>query len=335
LGFFAGIGCASSKGILIKGSNYLEALSKLDTMVFDKTGTLTKGVFKVTGIYPAEGISSQQLLQTAALAESYSDHPISRSLTEALGQKPDKQLVTDAKEIAGRGVTATVAEKKVAAGNLAMMQELGIDCPAVSEPGTAVYVAADGRFLGSLLISDQVKDDAADAIQSLKRMGVKNIVMLTGDRKEIAESLAAKLGIDQCHSQLMPQDKLSIVKELKKNNREGRKTAFAGDGINDAPVLAGSDLGIAMGAMGSAAAVEAADIVLMNDRPSDIALAVKISQKTMKIVYQDIVFSLGVKIGVLLLTTVGFSNMWLAIFADVGVCMLAILNSMRAMKIKA
>lgn len=335
LGFFAGIGCASSKGILIKGSNYLEALSKLDTMVFDKTGTLTKGVFKVTGIYPAEGITEETLLETAALAESYSDHPISRSLTEALGHKPDKQLVTDAKEIAGKGVSALVDGKTVSCGNLALMEDLGIACPAVSELGTAVYVACEGSFLGSLLISDEVKEDSAEAIRSLKHMGVKNVVMLTGDKKEIAENIAAKLGIDQCHSQLMPQDKLSIVKELKKQAAEGRKTAFAGDGINDAPVLAGSDLGIAMGAMGSAAAVEAADIVLMNDKPSDIALAVKISKKTMNIVYQDIAFSLIVKIGVLVLTSFGYSNMWLAIFADVGVCMLAILNSMRAMRIKA
>ncbi|MBQ5437364.1 MAG: cadmium-translocating P-type ATPase [Firmicutes bacterium] len=333
LGFFAGIGSASSRGILIKGGNYLEALSKTDTMVFDKTGTLTKGEFKVTGAFPAPGITKETLIETAALAECYSDHPISRSLKEAFGKEPDRSRVENASEAAGHGVTASVDGKNVACGNLSMMESLGISAEPLTQPGTAVYVAEDGRYIGSILISDEVKDDAASAVSQLKALGVRRTVMLTGDRREIAEKTAEELGIDQCEAQLLPQDKLEKVKELKKQVPEKKILAFAGDGINDAPVLAGSDLGIAMGAMGSAAAVEAADVVLMNDRPSDIALAMRISRKTMRIVYQDIVFSIGVKLLVLLLAALGFANMWLAIFADVGVCMIAILNSMRALRI--
>ncbi|MBR0113710.1 MAG: cadmium-translocating P-type ATPase [Firmicutes bacterium] len=333
LGFFAGIGSASSRGILIKGGNYLEALSKTDTMVFDKTGTLTKGEFKVTGAFPAPGITKERLIETAALAECYSDHPISRSLKEAFGKEPDRSRVENASEAAGHGVTASVDGKNVACGNLSMMESLGISAEPLTQPGTAVYVAEDGRYIGSILISDEVKDDAASAVSQLKALGVRRTVMLTGDRREIAEKTAHELGIDQCEAQLLPQDKLEKVKELKKQVPEKKILAFAGDGINDAPVLAGSDLGIAMGAMGSAAAVEAADVVLMNDRPSDIALAMRISRKTMRIVYQDIVFSIGVKLLVLLLAALGFANMWLAIFADVGVCMIAILNSMRALRI--
>ncbi len=333
LGFFAGIGSASSRGILIKGGNYLEALSKTDTMVFDKTGTLTKGEFKVTGAFPAPGITKERLIETAALAECYSDHPISRSLKEAFGKEPDRSRVENASEAAGHGVTASVDGKNVACGNLSMMESLGISAEPLTQPGTAVYVAEDGRYIGSILISDEVKDDAASAVSQLKALGVRRTVMLTGDRREIAEKTAEELGIDQCEAQLLPQDKLEKVKELKKQVPEKKILAFAGDGINDAPVLAGSDLGIAMGAMGSAAAVEAADVVLMNDRPSDIALAMRISRKTMRIVYQDIVFSIGVKLLVLLLAALGFANMWLAIFADVGVCMIAILNSMRALRI--
>ena len=333
LGFFAGIGSASSRGILIKGGNYLEALSKTDTMVFDKTGTLTKGEFKVTGAFPAPGITKERLIETAALAECYSDHPISRSLKEAFGKEPDRSRVENASEAAGHGVTASVDGKNVVCGNLSMMESLGISAEPLTQPGTAVYVAEDGRYIGSILISDEVKDDAASAVSQLKALGVRRTVMLTGDRREIAEKTAHELGIDQCEAQLLPQDKLEKVKELKKQVPEKKILAFAGDGINDAPVLAGSDLGIAMGAMGSAAAVEAADVVLMNDRPSDIALAMRISRKTMRIVYQDIVFSIGVKLLVLLLAALGFANMWLAIFADVGVCMIAILNSMRALRI--
>ena len=333
LGFFAGIGSASSRGILIKGGNYLEALSKTDTMVFDKTGTLTKGEFKVTGAFPAPGITKERLIETAALAECYSDHPISRSLKEAFGKEPDRSRVENASEAAGHGVTASVDGKNVACGNLSMMESLGISAEPLTQPGTAVYVAEDGRYIGSILISDEVKDDAASAVSQLKALGVRRTVMLTGDRREIAEKTAEELGIDQCEAQLLPQDKLEKVKELKKQVPEKKILAFAGDGINDAPVLAGSDLGIAMGAMGSAAAVEAADVVLMNDRPSDIALAMRISRKTMRIVYEDIVFSIGVKLLVLLLAALGHANMWLAIFADVGVCMIAILNSMRALRI--
>ncbi|MBQ1524792.1 MAG: HAD-IC family P-type ATPase, partial [Firmicutes bacterium] len=295
--------------------------------------TLTKGEFKVTGAFPAPGITKERLIETAALAECYSDHPISRSLKEAFGKEPDRSRVENASEAAGHGVTASVDGKNVACGNLSMMESLGISAEPLTQPGTAVYVAEDGRYIGSILISDEVKDDAASAVSQLKALGVRRTVMLTGDRREIAEKTAEELGIDQCEAQLLPQDKLEKVKELKKQVPEKKILAFAGDGINDAPVLAGSDLGIAMGAMGSAAAVEAADVVLMNDRPSDIALAMRISRKTMRIVYQDIVFSIGVKLLVLLLAALGFANMWLAIFADVGVCMIAILNSMRALRI--
>ncbi len=334
LGFFAGIGAASSRGILIKGGNYLEALSKTDTMVFDKTGTLTKGIFKVTGLFPAPGVSEGRLLELAALAECYSDHPISRSLREAFGSEPDRARVSSAVETAGQGVSALVDGKQVSCGNLAMMKALGVEAEPLAKAGTAVYIAEEGRFIGSVLISDELKDDAAEAVKSIRSQGVRKTVMLTGDRTEIAEETAGKLGMDQCFSELLPQDKLAKVKELKAQVPEKKILAFAGDGINDAPVLAGSDLGIAMGAMGSAAAVEAADIVLMNDRPSDIALAMRISKKTMRIVYEDIVFSIGVKLLVLLLAALGIANMWLAIFADVGVCMIAILNSMRALRIK-
>ncbi len=334
LGFFAGIGAASSRGILIKGGNYLEALSKTDTMVFDKTGTLTRGSFRVTEVFPAEGYTRESLIELAALAECYSDHPISRSLKEALGKEPDRSRVSDAVEKAGRGVSALVDGRSVSCGNLALMRDIGAAAVPVSDPGTAVYIAKDGVFAGSILISDEVKEDAAEAVRTIKSQGVRKTVMLTGDRSEIAEKIAKELGLDECYAQLLPQDKLEKVRELKKQVPEKKILAFAGDGINDAPVLAGSDLGIAMGAMGSAAAVEAADVVLMNDRPSDIALAMRISKKTMRIVYQDIVFSIGVKLLVLLLAALGFANMWLAIFADVGVCMIAILNSMRALRIK-
>ena len=293
-----------------------------------------RGIFKVTGLFPAPGVSEGRLLETAALAESYSDHPISRSLREAFGNEPDRARVSSAVETAGQGVSALVDGKQVSCGNLAMMKALGVEAEPLTRAGTAVYIAEEGRFIGSVLISDELKDDAAEAVKSIRSQGVRKTVMLTGDRAEIAEEIAGKLGMDQCFSELLPGDKLAKVKELKAQVPEKKILAFAGDGINDAPVLAGSDLGIAMGAMGSAAAVEAADIVLMNDRPSDIALAMRISKKTMRIVYEDIVFSIGVKLLVLLLAALGIANMWLAIFADVGVCMIAILNSMRALRIK-
>ncbi len=374
LGFFAGIGCCSSHGILVKGGNYLEALTKVDTIVFDKTGTLTRGVFEVSSVQPALSkselagtvdlnasgvtgaedlntsgmtgaeyltasdpvqpvLSESELLELAALAESYSDHPISKSLAESYGKEIDRSRVTEAHETAGHGVSALVDGRQVACGNHRLMESLGIEYAENSAPGTVVYVAIDGRFAGSIVISDRVKDDAAAAIAQIKASGIRNTVMLTGDKEDIAKTVAAELDIENYFGDLLPQDKVSITKELKAGLPEKTLLAFVGDGINDAPVLASAGLGIAMGGMGSAAAVEAADIVLMNDKPSDVALAVKIAKKTMGVVYQDIIFSLFVKIGVLILTAFGYSNMWLAIFADVGVCMLAILNSMRCMRI--
>ena len=334
LGFFAGIGAASSRGILVKGGNYLEALTKVDTLVFDKTGTLTKGIFKVSSAHPEEGIDREGLIELACLAEIFSDHPISRSLEESYGKPVDRSRVTDAEEHAGHGVSACVDGRHVSCGNIKLMRSLGIDCEEIEEPGTAVYVAADGRYLGCIVISDELKPDSAKAMKDLKAAGIRKLVMLTGDRSAIAERAAAELGIDEVYGDLLPQDKVEKTKELKKELAKGRILGFVGDGINDAPVLAASGLGVAMGGMGSAAAVEAADIVLMNDRPSDVATAVRIAKKTMRIIYEDIVFSLFVKIGVLILAAFGFANMWLAIFADVGVCMIAVLNSMRALRVK-
>ncbi|MBQ2058986.1 MAG: cadmium-translocating P-type ATPase, partial [Firmicutes bacterium] len=333
LGFFAGIGAASSRGILVKGGNYLEALTKVDTLVFDKTGTLTKGIFKVASAHPADGMDKDGLIELACLAEAFSDHPISRSLEDSYGKPVDRSRVSEAEEHAGHGVSATVDGRRISCGNIKLMRSLGIDCEESSEPGTAVYVAADGQYLGCIVISDELKPDSAQAVKELKAAGLKKIVMLTGDKSVIAQKVASELSIDEVYGDLLPQDKVEKTRELKKELPEGRILGFVGDGINDAPVLAASGLGIAMGGMGSAAAVEAADIVLMNDRPSDVATAVKIAKKTMRIIYEDIAFSLFVKIGVLILAAFGFANMWLAIFADVGVCMIAILNSMRALRV--
>ena len=337
LSFFAGIGGASSKGILMKGGNYLEALAKADTVVFDKTGTLTKGVFSVVAVHP-ERMTEEELLDLAAAAESFSDHPISRSLEEEYqartGKTADKARVGQFENFAGEGIIATVDGKQVACGNARLMTRAGAQHKDCEVQGTMVHVAVDGVYEGHIVIADVVKDDAKQAISSLQALGVTRTVMLTGDKKEIAQDVAKALGLSEWHAELMPQDKVSRVKDLIASKQKDRTVAFAGDGINDAPVLALADVGIAMGSMGSAAAVEAADIVLMNDKPSDVALAVRIARKTMRIIYENISFSIGIKVLVLILAALGYANMWLAIFADVGVCMLAILNAMRALRIE-
>ena len=337
LSFFAGIGGASSKGILMKGGNYLEALAKADTVVFDKTGTLTKGVFSVVAVHP-ERMTEEELLDLAAAAESFSDHPISRSLEEEYqartGKTADKARVGQFENFAGEGIIAAVDGKQVACGNARLMTRAGAQHKDCEVQGTMVHVAVDGVYEGHIVIADVVKDDAKQAISSLQALGVTRTVMLTGDKKEIAQDVAKALGLSEWHAELMPQDKVSRVKDLIASKQKDRTVAFAGDGINDAPVLALADVGIAMGSMGSAAAVEAADIVLMNDKPSDVALAVRIARKTMRIIYENISFSIGIKVLVLILAALGYANMWLAIFADVGVCMLAILNAMRALRIE-
>ncbi len=337
LSFFAGIGGASSKGILMKGGNYLEALAKADTVVFDKTGTLTKGVFSVVAVHP-ERMTEEELLDLAAAAESFSDHPISRSLEEEYqartGKTADKARVGQFENFAGEGIIAAVDGRQVACGNARLMTRAGAQHKDCEVQGTIVHVAVDGVYEGHIVIADVVKDDAKQAIGSLQALGVTRTVMLTGDKKEIAQDVAKALGLSEWHAELMPQDKVSRVKDLIASKQKDRTVAFAGDGINDAPVLALADVGIAMGSMGSAAAVEAADIVLMNDKPSDVALAVRIARKTMRIIYENISFSIGIKVLVLILAALGYANMWLAIFADVGVCMLAILNAMRALRIE-
>ncbi len=333
LGFFAGIGCASSRGILIKGGNYLETLSKASTMVFDKTGTLTKGVFKVVAVHPDHSYIPDRLLELAAYGESFSNHPISRSLADEYGKHIDKARVKEAHETVGEGMESLVDGVMVACGNHRLMERLGIPYHECEIPGTIVHVAINGEYAGHITISDVVKDDAADALRQLKELGIRRNVMLTGDKELVASDVAGKLGVDEYRSELLPQDKVAVTKELQTQLPEGKKLAFVGDGINDAPVLALADVGLAMGGMGSAAAVEAADIVLMNDRPTDVATAVRIARKTMRIIYEDIWFSIGIKVAVLILTALGLGNMWLAVFADVGVCMLAVLNSMRALRI--
>ena len=334
LGFFGGIGGASAKGILIKGGNYLEALSKADTIGFDKTGTLTKGVFKVIAVHP-EGYTPAQLLEYATLAESFSNHPIARSLADEYGKRVDKSRVHDSLETQGQGIKAVVDGKLVACGSRKYMKSMGLEYDDCEVPGSNVHVAIDGIYAGHIVISDQIKDDAAQALAELKELGVKRLVMLTGDKDGVAADIAKTLtDLTEYHAELLPQDKVEITRKLMAESEPGRKVAFVGDGINDAPVLVAADLGIAMGGMGSAAAVEAADIVLMNDRPADISLAVRIARKTMSIVKQNIWFSIGIKVAVLILAAFGLSNMILATFADTGVCLLAILNSMRALRIK-
>ena len=331
LSFFGGIGGASAKGILVKGSNYLEALSETKYVVCDKTGTLTKGVFEVTKMEAAEGFSTEELIEYAACAEHYSNHPISKSLREAYGREVDPERIRDVEEISGHGVCAYVDDRHVAAGNRKLMARQQITPGASSGVGTEVHVAVDGVYAGCILISDVVKPGAKEAVASLKRSGVRKIVMLTGDAKPVAEAVAAELGVDEVKSELLPADKVTEVERLLEAKGKKEKLAFVGDGINDAPVLSRADLGIAMGALGSDAAIEAADIVLMDDDPAKIALAMRISAKTLRIVHQNIVFALAVKFACLLLGAVGVVGMWWAIFADVGVMVLAVLNATRAL----
>lgn len=335
LSFFGGIGCASTNGILVKGSNYLEALAGTRYIVFDKTGTLTKGVFEVTGIYPAEGFSDGDLIYYAAHAESGSSHPISVSLKNSYGKKTELSRVSGIEEIAGHGVTAVVDGKKVGAGNLKLMDRLGVKAENGHNEGTGVYVTVDGKYAGCITISDVVKPTAKKALAGLKARGIKKTVMLTGDSRKAAERIAAEIGIDTVKSELLPADKVAEVEKLLEEKQPKEKLAFVGDGINDAPVLSRADVGIAMGAMGSDAAIEAADIVLMDDDPDKISLAMRIALKTLRIVRENIVFALAVKLICLVLGALGIANMWIAIFADVGVMVIAVINAVRALKIKS
>lgn len=334
LSFFGGIGGASAKGILVKGSNYLEALSYTKYVVCDKTGTLTKGVFQVTEIHPVSGMTEADLLEKAAFVESYSNHPISKSLKEAYGREIDNNRVTDAREISGHGVSAVVDGHEVAAGNVKLMKKMNIEAAVPASVGTEIHVAVDGKYAGYILISDVVKPNAKEAISGLKAAGVEKVVMLTGDARKVADAVGRELGVDEVRSELLPGDKVDEVEKLIAAKGEKEKLAFVGDGINDAPVLSRADIGIAMGALGSDAAIEAADIVLMDDDPAKIATAMKISKKTLRIVHQNIVFALVIKFACLALGAVGFVNMWWAIFADVGVMILTVLNATRALSFK-
>ena len=333
LSFFAGIGGASREGVLVKGSSFLETLSQTKIVVFDKTGTMTKGVFEVNGIHHSP-YKDEELLEYAALAESYSTHPISKSLQRAYGKPIDKNRVSDVEEIGGHGLTAKLDGKVVAAGNAKLMQKLGIEYHECSHVGTIVHVAIDGQYAGHILISDVIKEHAAEAIAALKKSGIEKTVMLTGDAKNVAEHVAAQLGIDEVCSELLPGDKVEKVEELLTKKPEKDKLAFVGDGINDAPVLSRADIGIAMGALGSDAAIEAADIVLMDDDPLKISKAIRISRKCLRIVYENIYFAIGIKVICLVLGALGIANMWFAIFADVGVMILAVLNAIRTLFVK-
>ena len=333
LSFFGGIGGASQIGVLVKGSNYLEALSEVDTVVFDKTGTLTNGTFDVVAVHPADGVQNDELLELAAHAESFSDHPIAASVRRAYGAQVDQSRVSDAAEESGHGVCARIDGREVLVGNAKLMAAHGVEAPACDVVGTILHVAADGRYLGHVVIADTVKDDAARTIGDLHAAGVRCCVMLTGDREEVAAAVAAQLGLDEYHAQLLPADKVERVEALLSGEEGHHKLAFVGDGINDAPVLTRADVGIAMGAMGSDAAIEAADVVLMDDKPSNIARAMRLARKTMGIVWQNIVFALAVKLVILVLAALGVANMWLAVFGDVGVAIIAILNAMRAMRV--
>lgn len=330
LSFFAGIGGASSAGVLVKGSNYLEMLAKVDCMVFDKTGTMTEGVFDVNEVVPADGVSADDLLTAAALAESISTHPISQSLLRAYGKPVEASRIANAQEVSGHGVSAEIDGRRVAVGNPKWMAQQQVTVPAVTAGGTVVYVAIDDAYAGYIRISDRIKPHSAAAIAQLKREGIRRTVMLTGDRQAAAEPIAAQLGVDEIHSELLPADKVSIVEKLL---GEGRKVAFIGDGINDAPVLARADVGIAMGTMGSDAAIEAADVVLMDDDPLKTAVAIRAARKCIRIVYENIVFALGVKAICLILGAIGVANMGAAIFADVGVMIIAVLNAIRALRV--
>ncbi len=333
LSFFGGIGGASNQGILIKGSNYVETLAGVKYVVFDKTGTITRGNFEVTGVHHST-MESEKLLEYAALAESHSSHPISKSLQRAYGRELDLSRVTDVEEISGKGVIAVVDGKKVAAGNLRLMEMAGVKCNACSSIGTIVYLAIDGEYSGHIVISDEIKTHAAEAMNRLKEAGVKKTVMLTGDITSVAQNVASQVGIDEVHAELMPGDKVSLVEDLLAKKSEKEVLAFVGDGINDAPVLTRADIGIAMGALGSDAAIEAADIVLMDDDPLKISKAIRIARKCLRIVYENIYFAIGVKLLCLVLGAFGIANMWLAIFADVGVMVLCVLNAMRVLLVK-
>ena len=333
LSFFAGIGGASNAGVLVKGSNYLETLSETKYVVFDKTGTMTQGVFEVSGVHHSS-MDTEKLLEYAALAECHSSHPISKSLKKAYGKPLDPSRVTDVEEISGNGVTAKVDGVRVAAGNSKLMEKLGVDCMECHSVGTVVHMAVNGKYAGHILISDQIKPHAKEAIAALKKCGVKKTIMLTGDRREAARQVAEELGIDEVHSELLPGDKVAQVEKLLDEKGEKEKLAFVGDGINDAPVLSRADIGIAMGALGSDAAIEAADIVLMDDDPLKISKAIRISRKCLRIVYENIYFAIGVKVVCLTLGALGIANMWAAIFADVGVMIIAVLNAIRALNVK-
>lgn len=333
LSFFAGIGGASNAGVLVKGSNYLETLSKTKYVVFDKTGTMTQGVFEVAGVHH-NSIEEDKLLEYAALAESYSSHPISKSLQKAYGKAIDKSRVSDVEEISGNGVTAKVDGVSVAAGNTKLMKRIGVEYADCHSVGTVVHMAVDGVYAGHILISDIIKPHAKEAIKELKRAGVSKTVMLTGDAKNVGEQVAKELGIGEVYTELLPADKVSLVERLLEQKNGKEKLAFVGDGINDAPVLSRADIGIAMGALGSDAAIEAADIILMDDDPLKIAKAIKISRKCLRIVYENIVFAIGIKLICLVLGALGIANMWLAIFADVGVMVIAVLNAIRALFVK-
>ena len=331
LGFFGGIGGASKKGILVKGSNYLESLSNSEIVVFDKTGTLTKGVFEVQKIETV-GISKEELIKYAAYAESYSNHPISVSIKKAYGEEINTNLISKTEELSGRGVVARIEDKEVLAGNEKLMQEKNVKYTKCNEVGTIVYIAINNEFAGYIVISDEIKEDSKKAIDDLKRNNIKQTVMLTGDRKDVGESVAKEIGIDKVYTELLPDGKVEKVEQLLKEKTEKGKLVFVGDGINDAPVLALADIGVAMGGLGADSAIEAADIVIMTDEPSKINTAINISKKTMRIVKQNIVFAIGIKIAVLILSAFGLSTMWEAVFADVGVSVIAIINSLRALK---
>ena len=334
LSFFGGIGGASACGILVKGSTYLEELARTGIVVFDKTGTLTQGTFKVVGIHPENGVTGDALVEAAALAESWSKHPISLSIRNAYGKDIDPNRVTDVQELGGHGVTAKVDGKTVAAGNARLMAKLGLTVPEITEPGTIVHVAMEGRYAGYLLIADVVKPHSAAAIRGLKQAGVRKTVMLTGDAEPVAKAVSAELGLDEYHAGLLPGDKVDQIETLLAAKQPKENLAFVGDGINDAPVLSRADVGIAMGALGSDAAIEAADVVLMDDDPAKIALAMRIARRTLRIVYQNIVFALAIKFACLVLGALGLASMWTAIFADVGVMVLAVLNATRALYTK-
>jgi len=333
LSFFAGIGGASRSGVLVKGSNYLETLAQTSCVVFDKTGTLTQGVFAVASVHPA-GMTEAELLEYAALAESYSGHPISKSLQKAYGKSADQNRIGEVEEISGNGVKAVIDGKEVAVGNDKLMKKLGVSYEESNEIGTIVHVAIDGKYAGNILISDQSKPTSAEAIKSLKKAGVSKTVMLTGDRRNVAEHVAKELGLTEYYAELLPADKVTSVEKLLAEQGSHDKLAFVGDGINDAPVLSRADIGIAMGAMGSDAAIEAADIVLMDDDPMKIVKAIKIARKCIRIVYENIYFAIGIKVICLILGALGIANMWAAIFADVGVMVIAVLNAIRALSVK-